>query len=128
MFQTGCFGVLNQATHRTPMIGDLVIKLFLLLGPPFMTGDGQKMVHFGPKMAKHGRLVNVTKWSKRVQKGSKGTKMVNLSVFDHLEPYWAHLDPFQPFQAKMIFLPQMDKIGFCRGALEQNINFCLKWS
>ena len=31
------------------------------------------------------------------------------------------LDPFGPFQTKMIFLPQMDKIGFCRGASEQNI-------
>ena len=40
------------------------MSLFLLLGPPFMTGDGPKMVHFGPKMAKHGRLVNVPKWSK----------------------------------------------------------------
>ena len=54
-----------------PHIGDLVMSLFLLWGPPFMTGDGPKMVHFGPKMAKHGRLVNVPKWSKRVQKGPK---------------------------------------------------------
>ena len=66
--------------------------------------------------------------SKVVQKGPKGTKMVNLSVFDHLGPFWAHLDPFGPFQTKMIFLPQMDKIGFCRGASEQYINSCLKWS
>ena len=36
-----------------------------------MTGDGPKMDPFGPKMAKHGRLVNVPKWSKRVQKGPK---------------------------------------------------------
>ena len=54
-----------------PHIGDLVMSLFLLWGPLFMTGDGPKMVHFGPKMAKHGRLVNVPKWSKRVQKGPK---------------------------------------------------------
>ena len=27
------------------------MSLFLLCGPPFMTGDGPKMVHFGPKMA-----------------------------------------------------------------------------
>ena len=52
-----------------------------------MTGDGPKMVHFGPKMAKHGRLVNAPKWS-------KGTKMVNLSLFDHLGPL---LGPFGPF-------------------------------
>ena len=54
------------------------------------------MVHFGPKMAKHGRLVNVRKWSKRLQKGP----MVNLSVFDHLGPFLAHLDPFGPVQKK----------------------------
>ena len=29
-------------------------------------------------------------------KGFKRTKMVNLSVFDHLEPFSAHLDPFWP--------------------------------
>ena len=45
-----------------PHIGDLVMSLFLLWGPPFMTGDGPKMVHFGPKIAKHGWLVNVPKW------------------------------------------------------------------
>ena len=61
-------GFYKQATHRRP--GD---ESFLLWGPTFMTGDGPKMVHFGPK-------------------GSKGTKMVNLSVFDHLGPFWTILD------------------------------------
>ena len=41
--------------------------------------------------------------SKVVQKGSKGTKMVNPSVFDHLRPFWAHLDSFGPFQTKINF-------------------------
>ena len=63
-----------------------------------------------------------------LQSGPKGTKMVNLSLFDHLGPFWAHLDPFEPFQTNMFFLSQVDKIGFCRGASEQNINSCLKWS
>ena len=49
-----------------PHIGDVVMSL-----RPFMTGDGPKMVHFGPKMAKHGRLVNAPKWSKGAQKGPK---------------------------------------------------------
>ena len=80
-------------TSRPPM-GDVVMSLVLFLGPPFMTGDGSKMVHFGPKMAKHGRLFNAPKWSKGVQ---KETKMVNLNVFDHLEPFWTHLDPFGLF-------------------------------
>jgi len=63
-------GMFWGSTSR-PHIGDVVMSLFLLWGPPFMTGDGPKMVHFGPKMAKYGRLVNVPKWSKRVQKGPK---------------------------------------------------------
>ena len=76
-----------------------------------MNGDGPKMVHFGPKMANHGRLVNVP----------KGPKMVNLSVFDHLGPSWAHMDPFGPFQTKINFLPQMDNVGFGGGALDSQL-------
>ena len=52
-------------------------------------------------------FVQACQRSKGVQKGPKGSKMVNLSVFDHLGPFWAHLDPFGPFQTKMNFLPQM---------------------
>ena len=85
---------------------------FLLLGPPFMTGDGLKKVHFGPKIAKHGRLVNVPKWSTQVF----------LTIWD---PFWAHLDSFGPFQTKMNFWSKMDKEGFGGGASEQKINFCL---
>ena len=44
---------------------------FLRLGPLFMTGDGPKMVHFGPKMTKHGKFVDVQKWFERVLKGPK---------------------------------------------------------
>ena len=47
--------------------------------------------------------------------------MVNLSVFDHLGPFWANLDPFGPFQTKMNLLPQMDKVVFGGGALDQKI-------
>ena len=57
------------------------------------------------------------------QKGPKGSKMANLSVFDHLGPFWVHLDPFGPFQTKMNFLPQMDKVGFGGGASEQKNQF-----
>ena len=39
-----------------------------------------------------------------LQSGPKGTKMVNLSVFDHLGPFWAHLDPFEPFQTRIDIL------------------------
>ena len=58
-------GFYKQATHRRP--GDE--HFFLLWGPPIMTGNGPKMVHFGPKIANHGRLVNVPKRSKRGQNG-----------------------------------------------------------
>ena len=59
----------NWGSTSRPNIGNLVMSLFLLLGPPFMTEDGPKMAHFGPKIAKHGRLVNVPKCSKSVQMG-----------------------------------------------------------
>ena len=38
------------------------------------------------------------------QSGPKGSKMVNLSVFDHLGPFWAHLDPYRPFQTRFDIL------------------------
>ena len=61
----------------------------------------------GPFWTKNGQTWQACQRSKVVQKGPKGSKMVNLSVFDHLGPFWAHLDPFGPFQTKMNFLPQM---------------------
>ena len=50
-----------------------------------------------------GCPIRQTKWQdcqhfKVVQRGPKGSKMVNLDVFDHLGPFWARLDPFGPFQ------------------------------
>ena len=63
-------GVIWGFTSR-PQMGNVMMSIFLLWGPPFMSGNGPKMVHFGPKMAKHGRLVNAPKGSKRVQKGPK---------------------------------------------------------
>ena len=114
-------------------------------------------------MANHGRLFNVPKWSKKVQKGPKWSivwacvrlaspgsnapaevlstisyvffflfwikNWLSLSVFSTIwapfGPIWTLLDRFRQ---NWFFLPQMDKIGFCRGASEQIINSCLKWS
>ena len=60
-------GVFWGSTSR-PQIRDLVVmSLFSLWGPSFKTWDGPKLVYFGTKMAKHSRLVNDQKWSKRVQ-------------------------------------------------------------
>ena len=78
-------GFYKQATHRRPG------------GPPFTIGDGAKMVHSGPKMTKHGRLVNVPKWSK------KGTKMVNLSVLYGHE--WQVMGPNDVFYSHLV--PEM---------------------
>ena len=34
------------------------------------------------------------------QSGPKGSKMVNLDVFDHSGPFWARLDPYGPLETK----------------------------
>ena len=57
------------------------------------------------------------------QSGPKGSKMVNLDVFDNLGPFWAHMDTFGPFQTKIKFLPHKDKVGFDGGAFKQKIIF-----
>ena len=49
----------------------LLLDPYLAIHGKIMAKNGLKMVHFGPKRAKHGRLVNTPKWSKRVQKGPK---------------------------------------------------------
>ena len=54
----------NNSSWHFQHQGALVVKTVYV----FMTGDGPKMVNFGPKMAKNGKLVNDPKWSKRVQK------------------------------------------------------------
>jgi len=55
-----------------PHIGDMMMSLFSLWGRPFMTGDGLKMVHFGPKRAKHGRLVNTPNGPKGSERDQNG--------------------------------------------------------
>ena len=74
----------------------------------------------GPFWTKNGQTWQACQRSKVVQKGPKGTKMVNLSLFDHLGP---RLGPSGPFQTKMIFLPYMDKLGFGGGASVQKNQF-----
>ena len=79
----------------------------------------------GPFWTKKGQTWQACQRSKVVQKGPKQSTYVFLIIWD---PFWAHLDPVGPFQTTNIFLPQMDKVGFCSGASEQKINSCLKWS
>ena len=46
--------------------------------------DGPEMVHF---RTKYDQTWQACQRSKVVQKSPKGTKMINLSVFDHLGPF-----------------------------------------
>ena len=54
--------------------------------------------------------------------------MVNPSVFDHLRPFWAHLDSFGPFQTKINFLLWGTSAKPYFVHLGQKKNFCLNWS
>ena len=112
-------GFYKQATQRRP--DD---EPFLCWGPPFMTGDGQKMVHFGPKMAKHGRLVNVPQCSKRDQNGQPKSFWTFGTLLGPSGPFWTisnknwyfapkHLCKtlFCPFGAKKSFLSEMVQKG-----------------
>ena len=60
----------------------------------------------GPFWTKTGQTWQACQRSKGVQKGPKGTKMINLSLFDHLGPFWNHLAPFGPFQTRIDILLQ----------------------
>ena len=82
----------------------------------------------GPFLTKKGQTWQACQHSKVVQKGPKGTKMVNLSVFDHQEPFWAHLDPFGPFQTRIDILLRSTSANPYFVHLGQKNHFCLKWS
>ena len=104
-----------QACHVWP---------FLVQNGPYWTKNGQN----GPYWTKNGQTWQACQCSKVVQKGPKATKMVNISVFDHLGPLLRPSEPFWTILDKIDFLPQMNKVGGGRGASEQNIDSCLKWS
>ena len=110
-------GYYKQATHRRP--GDE--PFFTLRSTVYDWGWSKN----GPFWTKNGQIWQACQRSKVVQKGPSWSTQVFLIIWD---PFWAHLDPVGPFQTTNIFLPQMDKVGFCSGASEQKINSCLKWS
>ena len=91
----------NWGSTSRPHIGDLVTSLIFTLGSTVHDWGWPKN---GPFWTKNGQTWQACQHSKVVQKGPKGTKMVNLSVFDHLGPFWAHLDPFGPFQIRIDIL------------------------
>ena len=108
-----------------PHIGDVAMSLFFTLGSTVHDWGWPKN---GPLWTKNGQTWQAYRRSKVVQKGPKGTKMANLSVFDHLGPFWAHLDPFGPFQTKNDFLLWSTSAKPYFVHLGQKIHFCLKWS
>ena len=54
--------------------------------------------------------------------------MTIITCFDHLTPFWAHLDSIKSFQTKLDFLPQITLAKKHFVFLRQKIKFCLKWS
>ena len=81
----------------------------------------------GPFWTKNGQTWQACQRSKVVQKGPKGTKMVNLSIFDHLGPFWSHLDPFGPFQTKTKLFLRSTSTKHLFVQLGQKNQFCQKW-
>ena len=82
----------------------------------------------GPFWTKKGQTWQACQHSKAVQKGPKGTKMVNLNVFDHLGPILGPSGPFWTILDKNDFFAPNEQSRGCRGASEHNINSCLKRS
>ena len=77
-------------SRSSPHIGDVMMSLFFTLGSTVHDWGWPKN---GPFWTKNGQTWQACQRSKVVQRGPKGTKMVNLSLFDHLGPL---LGPFGP--------------------------------
>merc|ERR1719220_3298270 len=82
----------------------------------------------GPSRTKKGQTWQARQHSKVVQKGPKGTKMVNLNVPDHKEPFWAHPDPPGPFQTRIDILLRSTSANPSFVHLGQKNHSCLKRS
>ena len=93
-------GMFWGSTSR-PNIGDLVINLLFNLGSNVHDWGWLKN---GPFWTKNGRLLNAPKWS----------KMVNLTVIDHLGSFWAHLGASEPFQTKTDFFLGLSECWPCQ--------------
>ena len=110
-------GVIWGSTSR-PYIGGVVMSAIYDWGWP----------KNGSFWTKNGQTWQACQRSKVVQRGPKGTKMVNLSLFEHLGPFWAHLDPFGPFQTRIDILLWSTSAEPYFVHLGQKNHFCLKWS
>ena len=116
---------MKWGSTSSPHIGDMMMSLFFTLGSTVHDWGWPKN---GPFWTKKGQTWQACQHSKVVQKGPKGTKMVNLNVFDHKEPFWAHLDPFGPFQTRIDILLRSTSANPYFVHLGQKNHFCPKWS
>ena len=80
------------------------------------------------KTNKNGQTWQACQHSKVVQRGPKGSEMVNLDGFDHLVPFWGRMRSFGSFQTKNDFLLKSITAKLYFVHLGQQIDFCLKWS
>ena len=71
------------------------------------------------KRNKNGQTWQACQNYKVVQRDPKGSKMINIDVFDNVGPLWTYLDTFKPFQKKINLLPQNDEVGFGGGAFQK---------
>ena len=103
---------------------------------PFIARKWQKMAIFFMEFLPifdfffHRSILN-KKWPNMAglltfQSSPTGIKMANLSVFDHLGPFWAALQPFGPFQTIVdLFAPKhLRQTLLC--PFGEKIHFCLK--
>ena len=92
---------MKWGSTSSPHIGDMMTSLFFTLGSSVHDWGWPKN---GPFWTKNGQTWQAWQHSKVIQKGPKGTKIVNISVFDHLGPvlgpsgrFWSISDKHDSF-------------------------------
>ena len=111
----------------SPHIGDVMMSLFFTLGSTVHDWGWPKN---GPFWTKNGQTWQACQRSKVVQRGPKGTKMVNLSLFDHLGPRLGPSGPFWTISNKNDFFAQkhLRQTLFCPyGAFYGDIILCHRY-
>ena len=75
------------------------------------------------EMVTFAGILETSSWLQNLPTLCKGSR-----VFDHEEPFWAHLDPFGPFQTRIDILLRSTSANPYFVHLGQKNHFCLKWS
>ena len=86
---------MKWGSTSSPHIGDVMMSLFFTLGSTVHDWGWPKN---GPFWTKNGQTWQACQRSKVVQRGPKGTKMVNqslLNMWDPFGPIWTLLDHFK---------------------------------